>query len=477
MTRIVPPSLTVAAWFLICVVDADAAPGVRPPVGADRGAPTSIVFRQRGLEPRWALTHVNVVDVRTGAVEHDANVEIGGDEVLWVGHRAPQPDQQIVDGKGKWVIPGLFDLHAHIPGAGPPRGSAPGGFDQPSVLRTLLRSGITAIRALPIFSETGPLVAAQVASGAHLGPTIIAASSIFEKEPERGSLGFHDPETAAHWVEKEALNGVRWIKIYNSMDSPSLRAIVTAAHAHGLHVLGHALGVLPGEASALGIDSIEHNTEIPLSCARSEASGAAAPSSSAPDLGTVVAWRWQHVDDSRCRQLMDQFAERGTAWVPTLVVMEKMIEAGAHDRGPHMSDATRKTLQQALTTSARLAVYLHRKGGKVGVGTDFPIDGVSPGTSVARELHLFVQEGGATPLEALQMGTLGSARILGLDRLMGTIEAGKLANLVLLDGNPLESIENVQRVSAVVHSGWLHDAATLTIGDARAGWSRRRAAR
>ena len=99
---------------------------------------------------------------------------------------------------------------------------------------------------------------------------------------------------------------------------------------------------------------------------------------------------------------------------------------------------------------------MHRMGGLVGLGTDFPVDGIAPGTSVHDELRLLVELGGATPLEALQIGTLSSARILGLSEIVGTVEAGKLANFVVLTANPLEDIGNVARIAFVVHDGRRH---------------------
>ena len=102
-------------------------------------------------------------------------------------------------------------------------------------------------------------------------------------------------------------------------------------------------------------------------------------------------------------------------------------------------------------------MQLHRQGGLVGIGTDFPVDGVRPGASVHRELELLVELGGASPLEALQMATLSSARILGFDELLGTVDADRLANLLVLAENPLEDISNIRSVRYVIHDGRLYE--------------------
>ncbi|XXF76243.1 amidohydrolase family protein [Myxococcaceae bacterium GXIMD 01537] len=465
------------------------------------------IVRQRALGPRWVLANVNVVDVATGAVAAGVNITVGGDEILSISKDKPAPDEKVIEGGGRFVIPGLFDLHAHIPGdihrhdpglhgsasagpggapSGPPpsgRGPPPSGprAAQPSVedvMKTLLRHGVTTIRAMPLFSQAGPLTAAQVSAGDLVGPHVVPVSTLFEKRAFRGSFGFGEPATAARWVEKEALNGVRWIKIYNSMDAESLTAIVAAARRHGLKVCGHTLGVPPREASNLGIASIEHISEIPLSCLkegeRPPPVGAGAKPPSGPPAGPPrkpgnvaarVSELWDKSDAKRCEDLLKLFIKNGTAWVPTLVVTEGILHRGQHDDGPLLTDAEKAGLARAQLQGARLAVAFHRMGGLVGVGTDFPIDDTPVGSSVHRELELLVTQGGATPLEALQMATRSSARILGLDAWGGSVEVGKLANLVVLEGNPLEDIANTRRITQVVHAGHLYEPGQLaTLG-------------
>lgn len=157
---------------------------------------------------------------------------------------------------------------------------------------------------------------------------------------------------------------------------------------------------------------------------------------------------------------MQAFKANHTAWVPTLTVTEAIIKGGSHDGVAFSGEHVKEQLQKALIDSAKLVVLLHEIGGLVGVGTDFPVDGVVAGESVHRELELIVEFGGATPLQALQMATISSAKILGFDDLLGTVEPGKLANLVVLKQNPLENISNTRKISMVVHDGRLLSAST-----------------
>jgi imidazolonepropionase-like amidohydrolase len=436
-----------------------------------------------------------VLDVRTGNVLERVNVVIEGDRIVSIGAAELPEGMARVDVTGKTLIPGLFDLHAHVM---PKSFFFPSAEEPEQALAILLESGITTIRLLPLHSESALGWAARVNLGELAGPTIVPASGIFEQQAQRTSQGFGDAPTAVAWVRKEALLGARWIKVYDAMDPESLAAIVQTARSYGLRVCGHTESVPPLESSRLGLSSIEHMVSLPLSCLLEGAEP--------PDrlrLSERIAWRWQHVDPERATALLEELCANGTAWVPTLVVTAAMLherskpmteagaekaadggapgdeearqegagdrEAGGGESGtgevgegaagaevldPAQQEA-RRALEAALRSSAQMAVRYHRMGGLVGVGTDFPIGGVPVGSSVHRELELLVDLGGATPLEALQMATLGSARVLGFEDLIGTLEPGRIADVVVLAGNPLESIAHTRAIELVVHDGRL----------------------
>ncbi len=437
--------------FEIDLARADAPPDAPP--GAPGPAPAAVLpawvqsswMLRRHLAPRWALGAVDVVDVREGVVRRGVNIVIAGDVIESVSPAAPPPGIEVRPLPGRWVIPGLFDLHAHIQPFDPEAGA-----DSPAevaILAALLAHGVTTVRALPLTSEFALDVAGRVATGALSGPRIIPAGAILEQRPQRTSFGFGDPDTARRWVERDAMLGCRWIKVYNAMDPPSLRAIVETAHARGLRVCGHTEEVPPREASEIGLDTIEHVVSIPLSCLRA---GAGPPPSGG--LPERIAWRWANVDDAERRRLIADLVARQTGLVPTLVVLEAMISGGGHD-GEAMDPSLAEPMIEALGAGARFAVDLHRAGGLVGLGTDFPIDGVAAGVSVHRELELLVELGGATPLEALRIATIASARILGLESMSGAVEPGFAADLVVLSANPLDDIAATGRIELIVHDG------------------------
>lgn len=405
-------------------------------------------FIRRQLDSPWMLRGVNVIEVRTGKIQQNVNIVIAGDQIESIGNTEPPAEMKVIDATGKYVIPGLFDLHAHVI---PKSMFFPAAPEPEEALRLLLDSGVTTIRALPFYSESGLLWAARVNHDDLIGPTIVPASSIFEKEPQRTSRGFGDPETVTRWVRKEALLGARWIKVYNRMDEDSLRTIIETAREFGMKVCGHANEVPPHRAAALGMATIEHATSIAYSCARDDA-----PDPPGQVGLTQAAWYWEHADPAKLAALMQTFKQTGTAWVPTLVVLENIVTSGDHDR-KKFDEKIIIQFRKALNESAKLAVQLHRDGGLVGIGTDFPVDGVVPGESVIRELELLVELGGATPLEALQMATISSADILGFGELLGTVAPDRLAHLVVLDKNPLDDIANLRSIHSVIHDGRLRE--------------------
>lgn len=414
--------------------------------GGPRSWAKSSWWVRRQIAARFAITNVHVVDVATGAVRRDAHVVIRGDAIEAVGEGpAPELAGEVIDGAGGYLIPGLFDLHAHVI---PKHPAFPSSLAPEETLTTLLDAGVTTVRVLPFFSESAHLWAARVNAGELQGPTIVTASSIFEQRPQRTSAGFGDPQTVRRWVLKEAALGTRWIKVYNAMDPASLTAIVETARGHGMRVCGHAQDVPPHEAARLGMHCIEHFTGFPRSIAVDPEAG-----SEARDMPTRVALGWRELDQDKVDALLATFREHGTAWVPTLVVGEAITLLGGHDGQGFGEHEHAEAFGRAVRSAARLAVRAHREGVLVGCGTDFPVDGVRAGESVQRELELLVEWGGATPLEALQIATTRSAAVLGLADHVGRIEPGMAADLVLLGADPLQDVSAVRQVRLVLHAG------------------------
>ena len=390
-----------------------------------------------------ALTNVHVVDVTTGKLLENATITWRGDEILSVGTgEVPEVSGDVLDGGGGYVLPGLFDLHAHVIPMHPAFTSAK---PPEATLHALLDAGVTSVRCLPLWSESAVLWAARVNAGELEGPHIVPTSHIFELRPQRTKKAFGDPATARQWVLREASLGSRWIKVYNAMDEASLSAIVEACRVHGMRVCGHAQDLPPHVAAQLGMHSIEHFTGFPRSIGVDPDAGG-----DAKTLPDRVAAAWKELDPERTSALLATLRERGTAWVPTIVVGEAIGKLGTHD-GEQFAAA--EDFRAAVEKAARLAVRAHREGVLVGCGTDFPMNGVVAGDSVHRELELLVEMGDATPAEALAIATCQSAEVLGYGEWTGRVAKGYRADFLLLPRNPLEDVSAVRDLTSVWLAG------------------------
>ncbi|HWW75252.1 MAG TPA: amidohydrolase family protein, partial [Pyrinomonadaceae bacterium] len=257
--------------------------------------------------------------------------------------------------------------------------------------------------------------------------------------------------------------GFEQIKIYSSLKMDVLRAVCAEAHALGMTVTGHVPnGMNAFEAVEAGMDQINHAQYLPPVMIKDYAPRAAAPQKLDPDSPAAQA-------------AIRFFKSHGTVFDPTLAIFEWVlhpadvpfarIEPGAAKLPPELVGPINNTgVPAASVPTARATVErfrdavaaLHRAGLPIVAGTDQ----VVPGHSLHRELELYV-EAGFTPLEAIQAATIVPARVMKLDKELGTVEPGKLADLIILDANPLEDIHNTRRVRKVVSNGRVFDAAPL----------------
>lgn len=412
--------------------------------------------------PGLAFTHVNVVDVESGRVLPDKTVLIAGNRIATVGRaadvRVPR-GAQVVDGSGKYLIPGLWDMHSHVVGFGP------------MALRLYLPHGVTGVRDMG--AERFAKAKAwrdSIAAGLLLGPRMRIASPVVEnprwlafarRMGEQAGVpwtlyerfGPSTPEEALRWVDSVAALGADHIKVRNWPDTTTGRALVARARERGLPVVGHANEPFP----RMGITSYEHGIWPPLK---------------GSDAARDSLWR--------------QFVASGAAFVPTLVTWpirldtpDTLLAKLSSGRIPGLryvpAETVRKWRDDLLglkqesprdwtniyRANLRDVAEMHRAGVAMMAGTDIGAPLLVPGFSLHDELALLVSAAGLTPLQALQAATLTPARVLGLADSLGSVEAGKIADLVLLDANPLEDIRNTRRIHAVVANGRLLDRTTL----------------
>lgn len=434
-----------------------------------------------------AITGVTVIDVRDGRLAQGSTILIRDHRIEAVGPASATPvpaGAQVIDGHGQYAIPGLWDMHVH---------AAWGGLDR-VFLPALLANGVTGVREMFGARAGVDSARAAVRRGTLAGPRIVAAGHILDGVPAiwPGSVGVATAEEARRAVDSLVAGGADFIKVYSRLTPEAFAAAGEQAVRRGVPFAGHVPSLVSVvEAARAGIRSIEHLQQIPQACssradqllADLRAAHAAAGWDSAGRVGrgqtAAVAATF---DPARCRDVGAELARLGVWMVPTLAVLYSVahLTDSTLRLDPRLRyvpaamragwDPSRDFRFRMLTPAdwiARRDLYrtqlevfraLHAAGARFLAGTDLANPFVYPGFSLQDELVRFV-ELGMTPLEALQSATLGPAEFLGATDSLGTVAPGRLADLVLLEANPLEDIRHVARVAVVIADGRVYDRA------------------
>ncbi|MGH9845849.1 MAG: amidohydrolase family protein [Blastocatellia bacterium] len=456
------------ALFLLCVLPAL--------LSAQSQAPT----QSQSQAPPLVFTHVTVIDATGAPARPDMTVVIANDRITELGKagkvRIPK-EAQVVDAKGKFLIPGLWDMHVHT--------------SNDDFLAMYVANGVTGVRDMFTPLERINGWRAQIKEGKLLGPRFVAAGPIVDgpKPVWQGSIAVGNAEEGRQAVSKVKADGSDFVKVYSLLPRDAFFAIAEEAKKQGIPFAGHVPErVSAAEASDAGQKSIEHLTGVLLACSRDEdairaemdkviaASGSSPASRTARTAANLKAV--QSYDPAKAAALFARFKKNGTWQSPTLIV----LRAVAHLNDPNFTNDPRlkymrapmrnfwnpqndfrfknRTAEDWDNARKVYAKYLEVTGAmrKAGVefiaGTDVSNPYCFPGFSLHDELALLVKTG-FTPMEALQAATLNPAKYLGLLDSLGTVEKGKIANLVLLDANPLAEIGNTQKINAVIVGGKL----------------------
>ncbi|MGA2590262.1 MAG: amidohydrolase family protein [Bryobacteraceae bacterium] len=425
----------------------------------------------QGLPLPFLIRDVTVVDVLHGSLRAGMSVEIVGHKILSLTPATEVPshvESQIIDAGGKFLIPGLWDMHVHI------------FFDPPTYFPLLLANGVTGIRDMGGPADWLLSWRRQVDRGYVIGPRMVVAGSYLDGPTSHQAFAVRigTPDEARRAVTSLAARGVDFIKIMSVVPRETYFAVAREAHRQGIPFVGHVPeAVSPAEASQAGQKSLEHLFGILAACAlhEPELRGHIRPDPAGREFHTYETILAEFSDTAEAR-LLEEFRRNGTWQTPTLTIWS--VRASLDDprlyQDPALSYVSRamraewdpKTdyrLRDMTPADIALAKRLLRRcfqivhsmqlaGVGILAGTDTPFPFCVPGFSLHDELELLV-EAGLSPLEALQSATIRPAEFLGRDRALGTVEQGKIADLVLLDGNPLEDIRNTRKIAAVVVNG------------------------
>lgn len=409
-----------------------------------------------------ALTHVAVVDVESGRVLPGQTVLIAGNRIQAVGsstHVRVPSGVQVVDATGKYVIPGLWDTHVHLT------------FTTERALPRFVAYGITSVRDVGGRFEEIRAMRQRVTAGELIGPRIKTSGPVLEGAPwMQAAQQFLPPEhhlwelsprvivakqNAQTVVDSLARVGVDFIKARNVWGEDFL-ALAAATERARIPLASHnpnRVNML--EAAHAGLDSFEHAESI---------------SGDFDTLSVPALQRmFERVGETRVLVAPTLMADVGSLTPDSIILAAIADTLGRIDpRNRILPEQMRLHWREAMEAAklygkptleefekiTRDVRAMHRAGIPFLAGTDVGgIPLVYPGASLHEELELLVREGGLTPLEALQSATRNPPRFFGMQDELGTIVAGRIADLVLLEANPLEDIRNTQRISAVVLDG------------------------
>lgn len=458
-----------------------------PNAGAQEASPP---IPARGAAP-VAITGVTVIDVVGGRRRRDRTVVIRGTRIVVEGAsaRVRVPTGALhVDGRGKFLIPGLWDMHVHAL----PKDTRPRALETSFPL--FVANGVTGVREMGSWLDTLRAVRAGSRLTAHIAPRMIAAGAPIDG-PERSvdfMLAAASSADGRRLVDSVADAGADFVKVYNFLRKDVYAAVADEAARRHLPLAGHVPMELSAlEAAAAGQRSLEHLIDLPASCASNESALRAGRSAALAGGGIRTAQDFTrmrraeedsaaaHFDASRCRAVLRRLARSDTWLCPTLAVkaaagdparvsdprlrfIEPEARANAGLVRPLRAGDTAEVAarRRALIPALRLVREASLAGVPLLAGTDLPNAYLLPGFSLHEELQLLVRAG-LTPAAALRAATWEPARFLGATDSLGTVSPGKLADLVLLDADPLTDIAHTTHIRAVVLNGRYLDRPAL----------------
>lgn len=373
-----------------------------------------------------ALIHVTIIDVRDGSARPDMTIVISDGRISAIGSsgviRPPKP-VRLVDGRGKFLVPGLWDMHVHTDG------------DRLALL-SLVQWGVTGARDMASDLQKVTTARHLIALGDWTGPRLLVAGPRLMGPPagaDEDVRVIRSPDEARRAVASLADAHVDFIKVHDGLSRDVFLAIAAAAKSRGLQFVGHVpASMTPAEASDLGQKSIEHLEFVPKSCPLFR-----------PVNATTGGLVPPGCDSESINALLQKFAQNGTWLDPTIQSFRYFApeQWGAIFAGFKKVSVQIRANKVSILAGTDWSSFLSEKGAQ-------------PGRCLHDELALLV-EAGFTPTEVLRAATLNPASFLGLSDSLGTIEVGKIADLVLLEADPIQDIHNTTRIAAVIQNGRL----------------------
>ncbi|HEU0299830.1 MAG TPA: amidohydrolase family protein [Longimicrobium sp.] len=404
--------------------------------------------------------NANLFDSETGESRPGTTVVVQGNRIQAVGPDgsvAVPAGAQVIDATGKALLPGLFDMHVHL-------GLVDGAFH--------LASGVTSVRDLANDTTVFPQVAAEWNAGTKVGPRVVVKAGFIDGSgPFTGPTGLRadSPEEARRHVAWYADHGYTHIKVYSSLKPELVPVIAEEAHRRGMRLSGHIPeGMTAAQAVRAGFDEIQHANMLVLNFLSDSLDTRTPQRFSGPAQEAL----YLDLQGDSVQAFVRLLKERGTVLDPTLNAFEQLFTARQGEVDPVLAAIAHRlppTVQRGLRGGGlpvpegmdqryrdsfrallEMTAMMHRAGIPIVPGTD-----AMPGFALHHELELY-EMAGIPANEVLQIATIGAARVARREADLGSIRPGKLADLILVDGNPMQRISQIRNVELVMKDGVLY---------------------
>ena len=444
------------------------------------------------------IENVTAIDARNGAKENvtvlikDTKILAVERDIRTLLRRQGRASVKRIDGRGKYLIPGLWDAHVHL--------TYKPGLDYRSFFPLSIAFGVTSLRDigghLDLLKDARERAAAdQMAPNLYVsGPLIDGGARVYDGHSTSFpnlSVGATTPGEAVKIVDDLAAQGVDFLKAYEMLSPETFSAIIERAKMHNLAVAAHTpLSLTPLQAIEAGASDFQHLRNLEFGCARNSqqllaerqrilaASADQQGSKTRSEIHTAQKQRaLAEQDTAKCGALIKAMKKHGVYQTPTLTITTFLTaKLYAQQRWTDTFRFAPPKIAESWHNSASslakreptkddrifydwvmaMVAQLDAAGVPIMAGTDAPIGFLTPGASLHEELALLV-EAGLDPIDAIRAATLTPASFLGLDDRVGTIESGMVADLVLLNANPLDDIRNTLSIETVIKNGHIID--------------------
>jgi imidazolonepropionase-like amidohydrolase len=426
--------------------------------------------RADAMQERWAktlarrpkgslvLVHGRMFDASGARTIPGTTIVVTANKIAAVGPDGSIPipeNAEVIDATGKTILPGLWDMHVHL------------GFTTAGLLH--LAAGVTSVRDMANDIDKLRDARRKFDDGTALGPRVVMTGFLDGPGPYAGptKVLVDNPQEAEKAIDRYKTLGYEQIKVYSSIKPELVPAIIARAHGHGMRVSGHVPAFMTAQdVVKLGFDELQHANFLFLNFLADSVKD-----TRTPVRFTAVAEHAAELDldSSAVRQFITLLKEHDTVIDPTLGVFEAFFTdrpgtvaqamAPVADRLPPnvrraylggglpVPEGKDARYRESFEAMLRMVAALHRAGVRIVAGTD-----ATAGFSLHRELELYVRAGIPAP-EVLRIATLGAAAVMRHDNELGSITPGKLADLIVVDGDPTARISDIRRAQLVVKNG------------------------